>query len=113
MQTRIGVELSSPTCLIRYRLFYRCESYYYLEAVYLLVVLLMVSPYLTLVYYTTGMANLKMPRHLITYVKKSFILIHIFLQSMQTYFCGCLTNFWHKNVEATDSTEKPHRNKHK
>ena len=23
MQTRIGVELSSPTCLIRYRLFYR------------------------------------------------------------------------------------------
>jgi hypothetical protein len=25
MQTRIGVELSSPTCLIRYRLFYRRE----------------------------------------------------------------------------------------
>jgi len=39
MQTRIGVELSTPTCLIRYRLFYRK----------LLVVLLTVSPYLTLV----------------------------------------------------------------
>ena len=25
MQTRIGVEHSSPTCLIRYLLFYRCE----------------------------------------------------------------------------------------
>jgi len=25
MQMRIGVELSSPTCLIRYRLFYRGE----------------------------------------------------------------------------------------
>jgi len=25
MQTRIGVEHSSPTCLIRYRLFYRHE----------------------------------------------------------------------------------------
>jgi hypothetical protein len=25
MQTRIGVELSSPTCLIRYRLFYSRE----------------------------------------------------------------------------------------
>ena len=25
MQKRIGVELSSPTCLIRYRLFYRRE----------------------------------------------------------------------------------------
>jgi len=25
MQTRIGVEHSSPTCLIRYGFFYRCE----------------------------------------------------------------------------------------
>jgi len=28
MQTRIGVELSSPTCFIRYRLFYRREILY-------------------------------------------------------------------------------------
>jgi len=29
MQTRIGVELSSPTCLVRYRLFYRREILLY------------------------------------------------------------------------------------
>jgi len=28
MQMRIGVELSSPTCLVRYRLFYRREILY-------------------------------------------------------------------------------------
>ena len=26
MQTRIGVEHSSPTCLVKYGLFYRCEK---------------------------------------------------------------------------------------
>jgi len=35
MQTHIGVELSSPTCLVWYRLFYRREILYYKDAVYL------------------------------------------------------------------------------
>jgi len=26
MQTRVGVEYSSPTCLVKYGLFYRCEK---------------------------------------------------------------------------------------
>jgi len=34
MEMRIGVELSSPTCLIRYRLFYRREILRYLKIVW-------------------------------------------------------------------------------
>jgi hypothetical protein len=45
--------------------------------------------------------------------EKSLILIHDFLQTMQTCCCVCLTNFWHKNVYTIDGTEKPHMNKYK